>query len=144
MHLFHGSTSTLNHNKQLSKALLANAANWTPKQPNIPSVSGMVPRICRYKWHSNGLKARILGEVFYCLYSIYEVCRLGHTKLSTVLFLVKKRKVAVPTNCHQRPPFLKRCSRVRAWFTQTTCSPLRTCAEASQRRASYSNTHPLE
>lgn len=29
IYLFHRATSTLNHNKQLSKALLATAANWT-------------------------------------------------------------------------------------------------------------------
>lgn len=104
----------------------------------------MVPRICRYKWHSNGLKARILGEVFYCLYSICEVCRLGHTKLSTAVFWVKKRKVAGPQRCHHRPPFLKRCLSLRAWFTQTTCCPLRTCALATQCLASHSRTHPLE
>lgn len=131
-------------NRQLSKALLACAANCTPEQPNIPWASGMVPRICRYKWHSNGLKARILGAVFYCLYSICEVCRLGHTKLSTAVFWVKKRKVAGPKRCHHRPPFLKRCWSLRAWFTQTTCCPLRTCALASLRRASHSRTRPPE
>lgn len=66
----------------------------------------MVPRLCRYKWHSNELKARILGEVFYCLCSRCAVCRLGHTALSTVGILVKKRRVAAAKSCHHRSPSL--------------------------------------
>lgn len=133
--LVYRSTSTLNHNKELPEAWLAAAAN-------IPWVSGMVPTICSYKWHSNGLKARILGEVFYCLYSIFEACRLGHTKLSTVVFWVKKRTVAFPTNHLHRPPFLKRLLILRAWFTPTTCSLLGACAEArSPTRHIRRHTH---
>lgn len=96
----------------------------------------MVPRLCRYKWHSNGLKARILGEVFYYLCSKCEVCHPGHTRLSTVVIWVKRRKVAEEKSCHHRPPFLKRCLSLRAWFTPTTCDPLRTCALAHQERQS--------
>lgn len=91
----------------------------------------MVPRLCRYKWHSNGLKAHILDEVFYYLCSKCEVCHPGHTMLSTVVIWVKKRRVAAATNCHHRPPFLKHCLSLRAWFTPTTCGSARACALAS-------------
>lgn len=90
----------------------------------------MVPRICRYKWHSNELKAHILGEAFYYLCSKCEVCHPGHTMLGTVVIWVKKRRVAAAMSCHHRPPFLKHCLSLRAWFTQTTCGRLRTCALA--------------
>ena len=73
----------------------------------------MVPTICSYKWHSNGLKAHIPGEVFYCLCSKCEVCHPGHTRLSTVVIWVKKRRGAAAESCHYRPPFLQRCLRLR-------------------------------
>lgn len=94
----------------------------------------MVPRLCRYKWHSNGLKAHILAEVFYYLCSKCEVCHPGHTMLSTVVIWVKKRRVAAAQNCYHRPPFLSHCLSLRAWFTQTTCGRLRTCALARQKQ----------
>lgn len=82
----------------------------------------MVPRLCRYKWHSSGLKARILGEVFYCLFSKLSVCHLAHKAPSTVCTLAKKRRVAAELSCRRRPPFLKLCKGLRAWWcTQTTC-----------------------
>lgn len=92
----------------------------------------MVPRLCRYKWHSSGLKARILGEVFYCPCSKRAVCRPGHTAPSTVATWAKKRRGAAEQRYRRRPPFLKRCSSLRAWCTQTTCDP---AAHARWRRS---------
>lgn len=96
----------------------------------------MVPRLCRYKWHSSGPKARILGEAFYCLCSKLSVCRLAHKPPSTVCTLAKKRRVAVELSCRRRPPFLKLCKGLRAWWcTQTTCdsSGMRVDAAATLR-----------
>lgn len=119
------STFESNYRTQPAKALLAAAANSCL---HVPSPSGMVPRLCRHRWRSGGPKARIPGEVFYCPCSRCEVCRPGHTALSTAATWAKTRRVAAAPSCHRRPPFLKHCLSLRAWFTPTTCGGLRTCA----------------
>lgn len=78
----------------------------------------MVPNVCKYKWHSNGLKAHILGEVCYYPCSKYGVFHLEHTVLNTVVISVKMSKVAAKKSCHLRTPFLERSLRLPAWFTQ--------------------------
>lgn len=93
----------------------------------------MVPKLCRYKWHSSGQKAHIPGEGFCCLYSKYAIDHPVHTVPGIDVIWERKHKVASATKSHHRTPLLNLCVRLRirkdAWSGNT-------CYRGGSRRTS--------
>lgn len=104
----------------------------------------MVPRRCRCKWRSGGLKARTPAGACCCPCSIRAACRPGRTGPSTVAFWGRKRRGA-GARSRRRPPFLHR--GLRAWCTQTTCGVPRMRSRGALQATppltqGHASTHP--